>query len=129
MSACDICSNKCFGIEGYDGSCCTVEERDWIMGPIHDAEEFIKKLSNKLGRAINRDDIFIDYEEGKSLFPLKPVWQNKDHYPAFRIDLNNKRLPCIFYNTTVKSCMVYSIRPKTCRDFKCDYLKEQTKDC
>ena len=60
---CNVCSNKCWGIEGQDGSCCTLENRDWIMGPIMDGHEFIENLSKKLGEPVNYDDIFIEYEE------------------------------------------------------------------
>ena len=124
MSACDICSNKCFGIDGYDGSCCTIENRDWIMGPINDSNQFIENLSKKLNRNISKEEVFIEYEEGKNLFPNKSVWQNPENFPAFKVNLEDKRKPCIFYNTSVKSCMVYDIRPETCRDFECGYLKE-----
>jgi Fe-S-cluster containining protein len=118
---CNVCSNKCWGIEGYDGSCCTVEDRDWIMGANDDAHEFIEKLSEKLGEKVNYNDIFIEYEEGKKLFPDKPSWQLESSYPAFRLKLDHKKLPCIFYDTDEKQCTVYDIRPETCRDFECNY--------
>ena len=120
---CDICSSKCFGASGYDGGCCTLEGRDFIIGPHHDADEFIKKLSNKLGREVNKYDIFIEHEEGSKLLPNNPSWQRKTGYPALRVDLTNKRLPCIFYNTTLKYCTVYDIRPNTCKNYECEYLK------
>ena len=120
---CNICSEKCFGKDGYDGSCCTIEARDYIIGPHKDANQFIQSLSLKLGRAISYESVFIDYEEGKNLFPNKSAWQNPESYPAFRVDLNNPRKPCIFYNTAIKSCTMYDIRPKTCREYQCDYLK------
>ncbi len=41
-SACQICSSKCFGVDGYDGSCCKLEERDFIIGPISDSGEFLE---------------------------------------------------------------------------------------
>jgi Fe-S-cluster containining protein len=119
---CNICSNKCFGRDGYHGSCCSIENRDWIIGPHHDTEEFIKNLSNKLGREIQHEDVFIDYHEGSKLFPDKSTWQNPDSYPAFRIDFFNPKLPCIFYNTKLKYCTIYDIRPKTCVDYQCEYL-------
>ena len=120
---CNICSNKCYGMPGHHGSCCTLEDRDFIIGPHPDAEEFITRLSDKLGREIDYREVFVDYEEGKSLFPNKSTWQNPNSYPAFRVDLNNPRKPCIFYNTTIKSCTMYDIRPKTCMEYQCDYLK------
>ena len=121
---CNICSEKCWGIEGYDGSCCTVEGRDWIIGPHYDVDEFMESLSTKFGRLIPKEDIFINYDEGKVLFPNKSSWQTPNSYPAFRVNLNDPRLPCIFYNTKIKACSIYEIRPKTCQDYKCDYLKE-----
>ena len=120
---CNICSDKCFGQDGYDGSCCTIESRDYILGPHKDTSEFIQSLSSKLGRSINYESIFIDYEEGKALFSEKSEWQNPKSYPAFRVDLHNPRKPCIFYNTVVKSCTVYDIRPRICMEYQCDYLK------
>lgn len=120
---CTICSKKCFGIDGYDGSCCTLENRDFIIGAHSDEREFLERLSQRLGRKIERHEVFIDEEEGKKLFPNKSSWQKSISYPALRVDMTNKRLPCIFYNTTLKYCTVYDIRPQTCKTFECDYLK------
>lgn len=119
---CNICSNKCFGIPNHHGSCCTLEDRDFIIGPHPDAEEFITRLSDKLGRDIDYREVFVDYEEGKSLFPNKSTWQNPNSYPAFRVDFYNPRLPCIFYNTKVRACTMYDIRPTTCQEYECEYL-------
>ena len=119
---CNICSNKCFGRDGYQGICCSIEDRDWIIGPHYDSEEFIQNLSIKLGREIQYEDVFIDYHEGNKLFPNKSTWQNPESYPAFRIDFFNPKLPCIFYNTKLKFCTIYDVRPKTCKDYQCEYL-------
>jgi len=123
---CNICSNKCYGVEGYHGSCCSIEERNYIIGPHHDTEEFIKTLSEKLGREVIEEDVFINYEEGSRLFPNKSSWQNPDSYPAFRVDFYNPKLPCIFYNTKLKFCTIYDVRPKTCRDYECEYLSNNS---
>lgn len=123
MKGCDICSKKCFGIEGYDGSCCSVEERDWIIGPHHDVEEFLIRLEKKFQRKIEFKDIFYEYEEGKEVFKDRESWQNPNTYPALRIDLEKKKKPCIFYNTEIKACSIYEIRPSTCINFKCQFLK------
>lgn len=123
---CNICSNKCFGVDGYHGSCCSIEDRNYIIGPHNDTEEFIKRLSNKLGREIQEEDIFINFDEGGKLFPNKSVWQNPESYPALRVDFYNPKLPCIFYNTKLKACSIYEIRPNTCVNFECDYLKNNT---
>lgn len=124
---CNICSNKCMGFEGNHGGCCTLGNRDFIIGPHTDTKEFIERLSTKFGREIKYEDVFIDYEEGKTSFPTKSMWSNKNSYPALRVDKMNPFLPCIFYNMRLKACMVYEIRPTTCKDFECSYLQEQTK--
>ena len=128
MKGCDICSKKCFGIDGYDGSCCTVEDRDYIIGPHSDAEEFLQKLSDKFGRSFEFDEVFYDYLKGKEVFTDKTNWQKPGSYPALRVDLTNKRKPCIFYNTSIKACSIYDIRPQTCRTYKCQYLEENAED-
>ena len=124
---CNICSTKCFGIDNYHGSCCSLEDRDYIIGPHYDSKEFIERLSERFGREIKHQDVFIGYTEGSKMFPNKSTWQNPENFPALRVDLNNPRLPCTFYNTKVKACTVHSIRPNTCINYECDYLKEQTK--
>ena len=90
---CNICSNKCYGMPGHHGSCCTLEDRDFIIGPHPDALEFIESLSKKLGRDIEYREVFVDYEEGKTLFPNRSSWQNPHSYPALRVDFYNPRLP------------------------------------
>ena len=125
-SDCNICSNKCLGFLDNHGGCCTLGERDFIIGPHTDTQEFVARLSEKLGRKLEYKDVFIDYEEGKNLFPDRPTWQNKFWYPALRVNLSDPKLPCIFYNTQVRACMVYEIRPETCKNFECDYLKNHT---
>ena len=124
---CNICSDNCYGITGHHGSCCTLEDRDFIIGPHADAEEFIESLSKKLGRDINYREVFVDYEEGKTLFPNRSAWQDPHSYPALRVDFYNPRLPCIFYNTKVRACSMYDIRPKTCQEYECEYLSSKTK--
>ena len=89
-------------------------------------EDFIKKLSLKLGREIQEEEIFINYDEGSKLFPNKSTWQNPESYPALRVDFFNPKLPCIFYNTKIKACTMYDIRPNTCVIYECDYLANNT---
>lgn len=127
-SNCQICSFKCWGIDNYDGSCCTLEDRDWIMGPVLDWEVFLEKISFRIGRPIHFSEVFYTYEEGSNLFKDRPVWQDSGNFPAFRVDLNSPRKPCTFYNQSIKSCMVYEIRPETCRNYSCKYLKESQEE-
>lgn len=124
---CNICSNKCFGFDGNHGGCCTLDERDYIIGPHYDTKEFLGRLSERFGREIKHNDVFVDYEEGHKMFPNKSTWQARSSFPALRIDLDQPTLPCTFYNTKIKACTVHSIRPNTCRDYECDYLKEHAK--
>ena len=124
-SACQICSSKCFGVDGYDGSCCKLEERDFIIGPISDSDEFLGRLNNKLERSFEKSEIFIEFEEGRNLFPDRSAWQNPSNFPALRVDVSKSKLPCIFYNTHGKFCSVHEIRPKSCQDYFCGYLSNQ----
>lgn len=120
----NICSEKCFGRDGQDGCCCTLESRDFIIGPHKDAQEFVSRLSKKLGRSIWWDEVFISFEEGRRLFPDKPNWQLPESYPALRVQPNSPRRPCVFYNETLKQCTVYEIRPASCRSYVCDFLAQ-----
>jgi len=123
-SHCDTCSFKCYGIDGYDGSCCHVEGRDWIMGPINDWDVFLDDLSKKLGREVEFKEVFFNFEEGSKLFPDRSVWQLPGNFPAFKVDMEKIRKPCVMYNTATRSCSVYDIRPETCRNYYCDYLSK-----
>ena len=91
-SNCQICSFKCWGIDGYDGSCCTIENRDWIMGPVEDWENFLSKLGSKIGRKIDFSEVFYTHEEGSKLFPDRPIWQDPENFPAFKVDLNSPKI-------------------------------------
>ncbi len=118
------CTRICYGIKGQAGICCTVGERDWIIGPITDADRFLKDVSKKYGREFKFDEIFYSYEEGHKLFPEKTTWQNPDHYPALRVVIDNESVyPCQFL-TDEKKCGVQEIKPDICSAYLCDYLKD-----
>ena len=118
-----ICSSKCMGSDGNKGGCCTIGDRDYIIGPIADADAFIERLSRASGKPISRSDVMIEYAEGSALFPERPIWQKENSYPALRILLDEPRKPCRFYNFDAGQCTVYDIRPDTCRKYQCDYLR------
>ena len=124
----DICSKKCLGNNGYDGGCCTLEQRDWIIGPLTEdqVEKLLFDLRVMLNRKVERKEAVIDYEEGCDLFPTRSQWQNKNNFPCMRINLSNYRLPCVFYNIGSKKCNIYNNRPRLCKDFFCDYLKQHS---
>ena len=117
------CSNSCLGVPNNHGGCCQLDDRDYLIGPIHDNHEFLDRLRKKFpGIKIEWRDIFLNYEEGSKLFPNRPIYQNPAHYPALRVDVLHQRFPCIFYNSALKCCGVYDIRPNTCKKFYCPYL-------
>lgn len=119
-----VCQKHCYGHHGNHGGCCTIADRDFIMGPVSDTERVLIDLHKRMpGVLIGYSDVFIDYEEGHKLFPDKLAWQNPDAYPAMRPDVKHPSLSCLFYNNTLGVCGIYDIRPNMCREFKCDYLK------
>jgi Fe-S-cluster containining protein len=127
---CQVCSHTCFGSKGYHGGCCTLEERDFIIGPHKDAEQFVQRVSERMGSEVKYEEVFVDYEEGRKMFPNRESWQNEKSYPALRVDTSHPRKPCIFYHNDFRICTVYDIRPQTCKDYACDYLKQnRNNDC
>lgn len=119
----DHCRENCLGFKNNHGGCCTIDNRDYIIGPIHDNHEFLDRVRKKFpGIKIEWRDLFLDFEEGSKLFPDRSMYQNPAAYPALRPEINHKRLPCIFYNSILKCCSVYDIRPDTCKKFYCPYL-------
>ena len=116
------CSTNCYGIRGYHGSCCRIEERNWIMGPVPDAAEVLQKLQ-KRNPDLVWEDCFVDYEEGSAAYPEREVWQHRENYPAMRI--NPTTTACVFYNESVRGCSIYAERSVTCREFICGFLKSE----
>ena len=121
----DFCRTKCCNIKGYDGSCCTVEDRNWIIGAIPDHMEVLERIrALNPGVEITWDDCFMTYEEGSNLFPDKPTWTNPNNYPCMRINMNSRRRGCVFYNDLLGFCQIYQARSVTCSNYKCEDLKE-----
>lgn len=116
MEYLEYCSKSCLGYEGNHGGCCTVGDRNFIMGRIEDYEEFLQKVDRTFS------EVFMTYEEGSKLFPEKSVYQDPNNYPAFRLNFLDQGLPCIFYKNN--KCSVYDIRPRSCREYLCQYLKD-----
>lgn len=114
------CSKKCMGVKGNDGGCCRVDDRDFIMGPLADADDFILRLAIAK-TVVDAREILIAFEEGSKLFPDRPVWQDPKNYPAMRPDCLRPGNPCVLYDARV-GCTVYEIRPATCKNFTCEAL-------
>jgi Fe-S-cluster containining protein len=117
------CLNKCFGHVNNAAGCCKISDRDFIIGPIRDAKEFLQRLNKVSKTKYKYNDVFIEHKEGSKLFPDKEAWQNPEHYPALRLDMNEADLPCRFL-TDGQECGVYEIRPQTCRKYLCEHLKK-----
>ncbi len=120
------CSQNCMGWRGNVGGCCTVDDRNWIIGPVGDVDvaTFLVDLGRVLGREVSRDEAFIDFEEGRALFPERSQWQNPANYPALRVLPDVARIPCRFYESSTGGCTVHDIRPALCRNYFCDHLKD-----
>ena len=116
------CGQRCMGYAGNRGGCCNVGSRDWIIGPIRDVEAFLARLGALLGRPVKREEAFIDYEEGRKLFPDRPMWQAREHYPALRVITSDPSRPCRYYDSAGARCSVYAIRPEVCRAWSCEHL-------
>jgi len=124
-SHCDICAFSCFGQKGNYASCCSIEERNWIMGPILDYEKVLSDLSEKYGREVTFKEVFYDFDEGSKTFSARKVWQDPNNFPAMRIDFSTPKKTCVFYNENLKVCSIYEIRPETCKNYFCDYLERE----
>jgi len=116
------CSQNCMGFRGNAGGCCTLDDRDFIPGPVRDADAFLARLGHHLGREVPHEEVFIDFDEGRALFPERPSWQEPANYPALRVRPDVEWIPCRFYDKTALACSVYDIRPAMCRDFHCEHL-------
>ena len=116
------CLRKCTGYDGLAAGCCTLGTRDYIIGPIPDTAALLERLSKLKGRDVPYDEVFIDYEEGRALFPEKSEWQREACFPAIRVNTDDEELPCIFLSDD-NLCSIHTIRSLTCSRYTCDHLK------
>ncbi len=120
------CLRNCCGVAEQSGACCTLGDRDWILGPIDDSAEVLIRLQERLGRAVSFAEVFFDYEEGRYLFPDKSSWQDPAHYPAMRVVPDDfVRYSCAFLKNG--KCSIHDIKPKICANFLCDYVLKVVK--
>ncbi|MEM7475793.1 MAG: hypothetical protein AAF483_12440 [Planctomycetota bacterium] len=117
-----VCTHNCYGVEGQSGGCCMVSDRDWIIGPIDDTERFLMDLSEHLDREVMFEEAFIEYQEGKQLFPDRPSWQNPDHYPALRILPEDPRGNPCWLLSAEGTCSVHEIKPRVCQNYCCQHI-------
>lgn len=129
--ATETCLTNCCGEPGVKSACCRLDPDDLehVLGPV--SEKAIKKLIKWFaakGIPMKREDIVIDYEEGKligdKLFNGAEVFQKKDSYPIMRIQVDGPRYSCKFLNNVSGHCTVYSVRPEPmCTTYYCQYIK------
>lgn len=117
------CQRNCCGVAEQSGACCTLGDKDWILGPIEDTAEVLKRLEERLGKPVSFAEVFIEYEEGRALFPDKSSWQNPAHYPAMRVVPHViARYSCAFLKDG--KCSIHDIKPRLCASFLCEYVQK-----
>ena len=119
-----ICQTQCKGNNDYGGDCCCVID-GWILGPVHDVDDFLERLRLRYGRLFLTREIFYEFEEGAQLFPDRERWQREEAYPALRINVHHPKNACMFFSSVKRGCSVYDIRPGICQSYECDYLKQK----
>lgn len=117
------CTRNCLGVKNNSSGCCTMGDRDYIIGPIPDAKAFLKRYKETEDANASYQDVFIDYKEGSELFPHLSTWQNEDNYPAIRVKTENPSNSCQFLGSD-SLCSVHKIRSITCRNFTCGHVKD-----
>jgi len=116
------CLKNCYGERDMAGSCCTLTDRNYIIGPIRDAPALLARVSEKYGRDVPWDEIFIGFEEGSALFPDRPIWQREKSFPALRPNMSDATLPCHFLGED-NLCTIHDIRSTTCSKYFCGHLQ------
>ena len=117
---------QCQGVEGNNGDCCHIRDKDWIIGKVSDDKELLARVQKEYDKNLTWNDLFIDYEEGSKMFPDKSDWQNKDLYPAMRVRPELEGSPCVFFDN---GCKIHEIKSDVCKNYKCQWLwSKEVKD-
>jgi len=112
----NYCNTSCGGVEGAYGECCNMFGKNIVIGPVIDAQDVVQRLQKRFPE-IKYEDVFMDFEEGKNLFPNKSYAQDPEHYPAYRL---TKEERCIFYKD--KNCSIQEEKSIICKRYACHYL-------
>lgn len=130
--ALETCLGNCCGVSGLKAGCCLMDTQDLehVLGPVD--ENCIKKIVKyfrKKGLNYSRQDIVIDYEEGRiigeNLFKDAPnarIFQEKGAYPIMRFQVLGPRYACKFLNPQTFKCQIYEARPVMCSSYYCNYI-------
>ena len=131
------CLGNCCGVEGLKGACCHLDPYDLehVLGPIDSAKnetwikDTVRWFRNK-GIPFTRQDLVIDYEEGKiigdTLFRESNnnnIFQQPTAYPMLRFQVIGPRYACKFMNPQSYKCTIYEVRPNMCRTYYCQYIQ------
>jgi Fe-S-cluster containining protein len=123
------CLGNCCGVQNLKSGCCHLDPDDieHVLGPLD--EEWITatiKWMRKSGIMAGRNDIVIDWEEGKMIgekfFNGHQVFQSKGSYPMLRFQVTGPRFVCKFLNNDSGKCTIYLKRPDMCRKYLCSYI-------
>jgi Fe-S-cluster containining protein len=122
MLALHTCTRNCWGRADTAANCCRLDDRDYVQGPVNDTETVLAYLSAESGRAVPYDEVFVEMEEGRALFPDRLSWQNSANFPALR-PVSDKAggYPCRFLAGN-GLCRIYDGRPAMCRTYRCKHL-------
>ena len=121
-----ICSQECTGIEGHHGECCSIKGKDWVIGPVHDADAVLERLQKRYPE-IRYEDVFIDWLEGVQTFVGRRHYWDEENYPIFRVNLETER--CVFYDEAARGCSIYEERSELCFKYFCSYLTKKAPFC
>jgi Fe-S-cluster containining protein len=125
------CLTKCCGVDGLKAGCCHVSPNNMqhVLGPVTDdwIKEILAKFRHKGIKGFTRQDVVIDYEEGRLIgerfFDSHPVFFQKSTYPILRIAMKGTEFACRFLAQETGKCTIYADRPSMCRNYYCEYLK------
>lgn len=124
------CVGNCCGVEGLKAGCCQLDPNDLehVLGPVDDDDIklIIQKLS-KRGIIATRQDVVIDYEEGKligeAFFNGHEVFKNPKSYPFMRLQIVGPRFACKYLSAQTGKCTIYEFRPKMCASYLCQFVQ------
>jgi len=122
------CVGNCCGINGLKSSCCKIDPYalEHLLGPVTETciKNIIKHFKSK-NIHYKREDIVIDYEEGKLIgqkfFNGHEVFNSASSYPILRFQISGPYFSCKFLSDT-GFCTIYHSRPTMCRDYLCEYI-------
>lgn len=128
--AMETCLSNCCGVPGLKSACCRMDPEDLehVLGPVE--EKWIKKIlkwfRNK-GFELKRQDIVIDFEEGKligaHLFNGHRVFDDPKSYPILRFQVDGNKYCCKFLSPATGLCTINSEKSEMCRGYLCSYVK------